>query len=109
MPRRGRRDGRRPCDSAEALWYKIHMCELCLKHGDGEIWYRNARNYAQDLLADVRRRRFIEDFYRSTMTEGIVARVTGSPCPRSGGVGRLAPRGVSCEPGGHCGPGEVLS
>ncbi len=55
------------------LWYKSRMCELCLKHGDGQVWYRNARNYAQDLLADVRRRRFIEDFYRTTMTEGIVA------------------------------------
>ena len=55
------------------LWYKGRMCELCLKHGDGQVWYRNARNYAQDLLADVRRQRFIEDFYRTTMTDGIVA------------------------------------
>lgn len=46
------------------------MCELCTKHGDGQVWYRNARNYAQDLLADLRRR-FIEEFYRTTMTEGL--------------------------------------
>ncbi len=48
------------------------MCELCTRHGDGQVWYRNARNYAQDLLADLRRRRFIEEFYRTTMTEGLV-------------------------------------
>ena len=55
------------------LRYKSLRCELCLKHGDGQVWHRNARNDAQNLLADVRRRRFIEDFYRTTMTAGLVA------------------------------------
>jgi ferredoxin len=39
------------------------MCEFCLKHGEGETWYLQARNYSDDLLADIRRRKFIEDFF----------------------------------------------
>ncbi len=38
------------------------MCEFCLKHGEGEKWYLQAKNYSDDLLSDVRRRRFIEEF-----------------------------------------------
>jgi len=38
------------------------MCEFCLKHGEGEKWYLQAKNYSEDLLSDVRRRRFIEEF-----------------------------------------------
>ena len=38
------------------------MCEFCLKHGEGEKWYLQAKNYSDDLLSDVRRRRFIEGF-----------------------------------------------
>jgi len=38
------------------------MCEFCLKHGEGEKWYLQARNYSDDLLSDVRRRRFMERF-----------------------------------------------
>jgi len=47
------------------------MCEFCTKHGDGRIWYHNARNYAQDLVADLRRRHYISDFLQSTIGEGI--------------------------------------
>lgn len=39
------------------------MCELCTKHGDGKKWYLNAKNYSADLLSDVRRRRFVKDFF----------------------------------------------
>jgi len=39
------------------------MCEFCHRHGDGKKWYLEARNYSQDLLSDVRRRRFIRDFF----------------------------------------------
>jgi ferredoxin len=46
------------------------MCEFCTKHGEGKVWYKNAANYANDLLADIKRRRFIEDFHRTTMGEG---------------------------------------
>jgi Pyruvate/2-oxoacid:ferredoxin oxidoreductase delta subunit len=38
------------------------MCEFCLQHGEGKKWYLQAKNYADDLLSDVRRRRFIKNF-----------------------------------------------
>jgi Pyruvate/2-oxoacid:ferredoxin oxidoreductase delta subunit len=46
------------------------MCEFCTKHGDGKIWYKNAANYAHDLLSDLRRRRYIENFLTEAFTEG---------------------------------------
>lgn len=46
------------------------MCEFCTKHGEGKIWYKNARNYAQDLLSDLERRRYIEKFLTSAFGEG---------------------------------------
>jgi len=39
------------------------MCEFCLKHGEGKKWYLQAKNYSDDLLSDLRRRRFIERFF----------------------------------------------
>ncbi len=39
----------------------LAMCEFCLKHGEGEKWYLQAKNYSDDLLSDIRRRRFIEE------------------------------------------------
>lgn len=39
------------------------MCEFCLKHGEGKKWYLQASNYSDDLLSDIRRRRFIETFF----------------------------------------------
>ena len=38
------------------------MCEFCHTHGEGKKWYLQAKNYSDDLLSDVRRRKFIEDF-----------------------------------------------
>lgn len=38
------------------------MCEFCLKHGEGEKWYLQARNYSEDMLSDLRRLRFLEQF-----------------------------------------------
>jgi Pyruvate/2-oxoacid:ferredoxin oxidoreductase delta subunit len=52
------------------------MCEFCLKHGEGKTWYLQAKNYSDDLLSDLRRRRFIADF------------MTGDELKQS--VGRLA-------------------
>lgn len=46
------------------------MCEFCTKHGEGKIWYKNAKNYAQDLLSDLERRRYIENFLSSAFSEG---------------------------------------
>jgi ferredoxin len=46
------------------------MCEFCTKHGDGKIWYKNAANYGQDLLSDLNRRRYIENFLSFAFSEG---------------------------------------
>lgn len=37
------------------------MCEFCHKHGEGEKWYLQARNYSEDLLSDLRRRKFVDN------------------------------------------------
>jgi Pyruvate/2-oxoacid:ferredoxin oxidoreductase delta subunit len=39
------------------------MCEFCLKHGEGKKWYLQAKNYSDDLLSDIRRRKFIANFF----------------------------------------------
>jgi len=39
------------------------MCEFCLKHGEGKKWYLQARNYSDELLSDIRRRRIIAEFF----------------------------------------------
>lgn len=44
------------------------MCEFCHKHGEGKIWYLRAENYSADLLSDLKRRKFIADFF--SLTEG---------------------------------------
>lgn len=46
------------------------MCEFCTKHGDGKKWYLQAKNYAEDLMNDLRRRRFVDHFFRETMRGG---------------------------------------
>jgi ferredoxin len=33
------------------------MCEFCVKHGEGKKWYLQAKNYSDDLAADIRRQR----------------------------------------------------
>lgn len=38
------------------------MCEFCVKHGEGERWYLQAKNYSEDLLSDLRRRQLIGAF-----------------------------------------------
>jgi NAD-dependent dihydropyrimidine dehydrogenase PreA subunit len=38
------------------------MCQFCVSHGDGKRWYLNAANYAEELLRDLRREKYIEDF-----------------------------------------------
>ena len=38
------------------------MCEFCLKHGEGEKWYLQAKNYSEDMLSDLRRLKFLEKF-----------------------------------------------
>jgi Pyruvate/2-oxoacid:ferredoxin oxidoreductase delta subunit len=50
------------------------MCEFCLKHGEGEKWYLQAKNYSDDLLSDIRRRRFVERFFLDTEALGADAK-----------------------------------
>ena len=38
------------------------MCEFCHRHGEGKKWYLQARNYSEELLSDMRRRKYIADF-----------------------------------------------
>lgn len=42
------------------------MCEFCTEHGEGQVWYRNLKNYGDDLLSQDGRseqiRRFFQDF-----------------------------------------------
>ncbi|OGS21110.1 MAG: 4Fe-4S ferredoxin [Elusimicrobia bacterium RIFOXYA2_FULL_39_19] len=40
------------------------MCEFCHKHGEGKKWYLQAKNYADDLLSDIKRRSFVEKFFK---------------------------------------------
>jgi len=39
------------------------MCDFCHKHGEGKKWYLEANHYAEDLLSDLRRRKFISHFF----------------------------------------------
>lgn len=39
------------------------MCEFCHKHGEGKKWYLEAKNYSEDLLSDLKRRKFISGFF----------------------------------------------
>lgn len=58
------------------------MCEFCVKHGEGEKWYLQARNYSEDLLSDVRRRKFIEEFLTpKEISRGIVGMERLSKAP----------------------------
>lgn len=40
------------------------MCQFCHQHGEGKKWYLNSANYAQDLMSDLDRRRYVLDFIR---------------------------------------------
>jgi Pyruvate/2-oxoacid:ferredoxin oxidoreductase delta subunit len=50
------------------------MCEFCLKHGEGGKWYLQAKNYSEDMLSDLRRRRFIAQFADQQLIERKVAK-----------------------------------
>ncbi|MCF8057386.1 MAG: 4Fe-4S binding protein [Desulfocapsa sp.] len=47
------------------------MCEFCSEHGDGKVWFKNAENYSKDLLSDLARRNYINDFFTSTIEQGV--------------------------------------
>jgi Pyruvate/2-oxoacid:ferredoxin oxidoreductase delta subunit len=71
------------------------MCQFCHQHGEGKKWYLQAKNYSEDLLGDVRRRKFIRDFAGGrTVAEGIrgLARMQKAPAFIRGLVSRLVTR-----------------
>ncbi|MGD8240886.1 MAG: 4Fe-4S binding protein [Armatimonadota bacterium] len=39
------------------------MCQFCHQHGEGKKWYLQAKNYAEELLDDARRREMIRGFF----------------------------------------------
>ena len=39
------------------------MCEFCIKHGEGKKWYLNVKNYSEDLINDLDRKKYIKDFF----------------------------------------------
>jgi Pyruvate/2-oxoacid:ferredoxin oxidoreductase delta subunit len=38
------------------------MCEFCLQHGEGRKWYLEVKNYGEDLLSDVKKRKAFQKF-----------------------------------------------
>ncbi len=40
------------------------MCQYCHQHGEGKKWYLKAENYAEHLLSDIRRSKYIEHFFK---------------------------------------------
>jgi Pyruvate/2-oxoacid:ferredoxin oxidoreductase delta subunit len=40
------------------------MCQFCHQHGDGKKWYLKAEHYSEDLLSDMERRGYMNDFIR---------------------------------------------
>lgn len=39
------------------------MCEFCIKHGEGKKWYLNVKNYSEDLVNDINRRKYVKGFF----------------------------------------------
>lgn len=46
------------------------MCEFCKEHGEGKKWYLNIKNYALDLLNDIKRKKHIEHFNYEMIEKG---------------------------------------
>ncbi len=69
------------------------MCEFCLKHGEGKKWYLQAKNYSDELLSDMRRRRMIEEFFSNSgrLAKGIenLNRLDKTPKFIKGMIGRI--------------------
>ncbi len=40
------------------------MCQFCHQHGEGKKWYLQAENYAEHLLNDIRRSKYIQHFFK---------------------------------------------
>ncbi len=46
------------------------MCDYCTKHGAGERWYHNARNYSKELASSDHVRDFCESYFSREVTAG---------------------------------------
>lgn len=46
------------------------MCEFCVQHGEGKKWYLNVNNYSVELLNDLKRKDFINNFYAEIIKKG---------------------------------------
>jgi len=72
------------------------MCEFCHTHGEGKKWYLHAKNYSEDLLHDVRRRKLVQDFFSrpESLTGGVdgMARLARAPALVRGMIRRLVTR-----------------
>lgn len=44
------------------------MCEFCVQHGEGKRWYLAAKNYSEDLLSDLRRKKTIQQLLSDIKT-----------------------------------------
>lgn len=49
------------------------MCEFCTKHGEGKKWYEVMENYAQELLADRARQKYINGFVRGIRSHALTS------------------------------------
>jgi ferredoxin len=70
------------------------VCEFCLKHGDGKRWYLQAKNYGADLASDLRRQRFVKEFFadfKETAQRSLAGleRLRRTPPPLRGLIKRL--------------------
>lgn len=72
------------------------MCEFCLKHGEGQKWYLNAKNYSEDLLSDISRNKYIAEFLTRPSAiaagERWVSRIEKAPLPIRAALRRLVTR-----------------
>ncbi len=46
------------------------MCEFCHQHGDGKKWYLKAEHYSEELLDNLDRRRYLQDFSKLGNLQG---------------------------------------
>jgi NAD-dependent dihydropyrimidine dehydrogenase PreA subunit len=88
------------------------VCEFCHKHGEGEKWYLQAKNYGEDLLSDLRRRHFIKEFFLSAdrLQQDFAGldRLEQVPPALRGAVGRLVTSRMKREHFGQVVPMEDL-
>ncbi len=88
------------------------MCEFCHQHGEGKKWYLQAKNYSDDLLSDVRRRRFVEEFFShpEELTNSVknFGRLAKAPKFIRSAVGRMISRKMKKEHFGQVVPIEEI-